>query len=132
MMRPDEMFIEHKCEVCGKEFCKPRSVEWGYKYRDYNGIHYYCSWHCTCEADRRREEKAQKLGKKWTRYAIGVPGLRLIRLSRDLGVKELAEMIGVRASTIHGYEDGSMNPGKDKVNKLAAVLGCTTEELRRE
>lgn len=131
-MTPNEPWHERTCPVCGKTFLLPFSGRWAYhiKIRCKKNI-YVCSWKCQIMEEKRRENIPQKQ-RKWTRYNIGVPGLRLIRLKRDLGVKQLADIIGVTPSTIQGYENGSMCPGPAKINKLAEVLGCTEEDLRKE
>lgn len=55
--------------------------------------------------------------------------LRRIRRAADVTQAELAEMTGIDGSYIARLESGSNTPGFDKVCTLAAVLGCSIDEL---
>ena len=43
--------------------------------------------------------------------------------------EKLANKAGLSASSIIGYENGSMVPGVDKAYAIAQALGCTPNDL---
>ena len=49
--------------------------------------------------------------------------------SKNLTQKQIAADIGVPASTIGGYFQGTSEPDLDMVKSLAAYFGCTTDYL---
>lgn len=51
------------------------------------------------------------------------------RKQAHLTQRALGEKIGVNANTINQYETGIRKPDIIKLKKLAAVLGCTTDQL---
>lgn len=55
--------------------------------------------------------------------------IRQLRLTRGLTQEQLAERLGVEHPTIHRWETGKTVEWLDKVEKLAAALGCHPGEL---
>ena len=55
--------------------------------------------------------------------------LRSYRLAHDMSQEQLANKAGLSASSIIGYENGSMVPGVDKAYAIAQALGCTPNDL---
>ena len=55
--------------------------------------------------------------------------IRKIRRDRDLTQRELAESLRVERSTVAKWETGKSKPNSEMCIKLAAVLGCTVDEL---
>lgn len=55
--------------------------------------------------------------------------LRAERARRGLTQAELAEAAGVSADAVFKYENGVAVPGVDKAFSMAAVLGCTPNDL---
>lgn len=55
--------------------------------------------------------------------------LKKYRLQNELTQELLAERIGVKKSTIAGYERGNREPDVAKIKSLAHVLGTTADEL---
>lgn len=45
---------------------------------------------------------------------------------------EFAEAIGVTQSTVSQWEGGKICPNTAKLRKLAAVLGCSVDDLLKE
>ena len=50
---------------------------------------------------------------------------------RELGLtqRELAERMGVDQSSVANWETGATGPHRNKLVRLAKVLGCSVEEL---
>lgn len=55
--------------------------------------------------------------------------LRAARARADMSQEQLAAKSGLSASSIIGYENGSMVPGVDKAYAIALALGCTPNDL---
>ena len=55
--------------------------------------------------------------------------VRQIRESKNMTQETLSLKIGVSRSTIAMWESGQAKPRADTLIKLAAVLGCTVDEL---
>lgn len=51
------------------------------------------------------------------------------RKERGLTQRELSERLGVTQPTITQYETGARKPDIVTLKKLAAILGCTTDQL---
>ncbi len=51
------------------------------------------------------------------------------RKEKGLTQKELAEAMGITPVAITQYETGARKPDIVKLKKLAAILGCTTDQL---
>lgn len=76
------------------------------------------------EEDERKEKKketeeAKKLGQN----------IKNKRLALDIDQAQLAEEVGVRATTISRYEGGWRTPKSDILRRIAGCLGTTTDEL---
>ena len=54
-----------------------------------------------------------KIGKK----------IRLLRVEKELTIRELAKKSGISHQALSNYEHGINNPGSDKLEKLASALG---------
>lgn len=133
-MRDDIFAYEKVCPVCGKTFGLPHEGKWAYRIdSQHRKKTYLCSWSCQLAEESRLEvEKVKKkAGKTLITGETDVDKLREARLSAGLSQKELAARIGVVTSTVTQYENGRMSPTLQTLNKLAAALGCTAEELRR-
>ena len=55
--------------------------------------------------------------------------IRKLRISMNLTQEALAAKLYVERSTIAKWESGQAKPRADTLIKLAAVLGCTVDEL---
>ena len=55
--------------------------------------------------------------------------IRKIRRDRDITQRELSEALCVERSTVAKWETGKSKPSPEMYQKLAAVLGCTVDEL---
>lgn len=55
--------------------------------------------------------------------------LRAARARADMSQEQLANRAGLSASSIIGYENGTMVPGVDKAYAIAQALGCTPNDL---
>jgi transcriptional regulator with XRE-family HTH domain len=53
------------------------------------------------------------------------------RRSKTLTQQALADIMGVKRSTVAMWETGTSLPRADLLPKLADVLGCTVDELLR-
>ncbi len=51
------------------------------------------------------------------------------RKEKGLTQRELAKALGVTQASITQYESGARKPDIVKLKKLAAILGCTTDQL---
>lgn len=60
--------------------------------------------------------------------SIGHNILRL-RRNKNISVTELAKLIGVERQTIYDYQSDRTAPSKEKLEKLAQVLGVTKSDL---
>ena len=52
--------MERKCKVCGKKIYLPVPEMWAYKTEKLKGgrtFHYFCSWKCLREAERKKRPK---------------------------------------------------------------------------
>jgi len=56
-------------------------------------------------------------------------GLRTARLAKRMTQEELGRLLHVSDATINRYEKGVHQPDPDKLNKLADILGVSTDEL---
>jgi len=55
--------------------------------------------------------------------------IRMARLSRRIGLRELARDVGRSSSMLSRIEAGEVRPGVDLVQRLAAVLGLDADAL---
>lgn len=56
--------------------------------------------------------------------------IRREREARDIGLREMAKMIGVSPTYLSKVErDEFSPPAEDKVRKIAEIIGCDTDEL---
>jgi len=55
--------------------------------------------------------------------------LKELRLKSGFSQQELAFMVGVKASTISNYEQGTREPDIETMIKIAIVLNVTVDEL---
>ena len=55
-----------------------------------------------------------------------------MRISAGYSQKEISELIGITGGTYRKYEYEELTPTEQTLGKIAAVLGCTAEELRRK
>jgi transcriptional regulator with XRE-family HTH domain len=55
--------------------------------------------------------------------------LRVLRETRSVSQKELAEMSGVERNTISKYENGWIQPSREKLQTLLEALGYSYAEL---
>ena len=55
--------------------------------------------------------------------------LKRLREAKDMTQAELAAAAGVAQSAVGNWESGIRMPTADKLPKLAAILGCTIDEL---
>ena len=62
---------------------------------------------------------------------IGIK-LRTIRKNNKLTLKQLGELVGLSEQAIGQYERGDRNPSIDILNKIAAALGVTVNDLLEE
>lgn len=62
---------------------------------------------------------------------IGIK-LRTIRKNNKLTLKQLGELVGLSEQAIGQYERGDRNPSIDILNKIAAALGITVNDLIKD
>lgn len=55
--------------------------------------------------------------------------LKRLREAKDMTQMELASAVGVVQSAVGNWESGTRKPTADKLPKLAAILGCTIDDL---
>lgn len=55
--------------------------------------------------------------------------LKLMRISRDLTIVQLAEKTGINRNTINQYELGIHKPRIDNLQAIADALECTINDL---
>ena len=55
--------------------------------------------------------------------------LRMLRRTKDMTQRELAEMVGVSEKTIIRWEKGEQAPNICDAQRLAKVLGCSMDSL---
>ncbi len=69
--------------------------------------------------------------KKRNEYSVErfAANLRMQRANADISQRELADLAGLDATTIHKYEDGAMTPGADKLFAICDALGCSPNVL---
>lgn len=58
--------------------------------------------------------------------------IKTARMSKAMTQKQLADVMGVKRTTVSMWESGASLPSADKLPKLARVLGCTIDELFAE
>jgi len=51
------------------------------------------------------------------------------RKDKKINQVDMAQLIGVKQSTISDYETGRATPTIDKLIKIASILGCTVDDL---
>lgn len=51
------------------------------------------------------------------------------RKRKGLTQREISKRIGIAQSTVAQYESGARKPDIVTLKKLAAILGCTTDQL---
>lgn len=57
--------------------------------------------------------------------------LAQMRREKGLTQSELAEQIGCYAKDVSRWETGARTPGAESLAKLAAALGCTSDDIIR-
>lgn len=130
----DELFFEKTCPVCGKKFCLPSEGRWAYRVKmSRGGDIYLCSWHCQLAEERRIVErrKINPNGITLIPDGINAEKLKKMRISAGYSQKDLADLVGIADGTYRKYEYEVLTPTEQTLGKIAAVLGCTAEELRR-
>lgn len=55
--------------------------------------------------------------------------LKLLRESRDLLQKEVADKLGIKANTLSGYENGTRSPDHKLLNDIADFYNVTVDYL---
>lgn len=55
--------------------------------------------------------------------------IALLRRRRQLTQKELANMLGLRTSTVYGYETGYSAPGRETLIRMADIFGVRVDTL---
>lgn len=55
--------------------------------------------------------------------------LRVLRAQREWSQGELAERLGVSRQTVNALETGKYDPSLPLAFKIAALFGCTIEEI---
>lgn len=55
--------------------------------------------------------------------------LKSLRERAEMSQEKLSQIVGVDRATISRYEDGTRNPSLNVLQKLAAALNCTIDEL---
>src|SRR5207247_8063498 len=69
------------------------------------------------------------MGNKREREEFGAL-VRREREAREIGLREMAKMIGVSPTYLSKVErDECPPPAEDKVRKIAAIIGCDVDEL---
>lgn len=58
--------------------------------------------------------------------------LKEIRLAKGLTLREVAEKVGMTYQAIGHYEHGNRKISLDTAVKLAAVLDCKVDDLKKE
>lgn len=58
--------------------------------------------------------------------------IRQYRQKKGISQSQLADMLGVRQSTVAMWESGINKPRTDKLMEIAKVLGCTVADLLAE
>lgn len=51
------------------------------------------------------------------------------RVSKKMTQDELAAVLGVKRSTVSMWENGKSNPRAEMLPRIAAIFGCTIDEL---
>lgn len=59
------------------------------------------------------------------------PTLRVIRVAKQIRVKDLAEAVGVTPKAIHDYERGLRQPVMEKAERHASALGISLNDYHR-
>ena len=62
-------------------------------------------------------------------YNIIGKNIKKYRKKKGLTQRELSKQLGVTQPTITQYENGVRKPDIVTLKKLAAILGCTTDQL---
>ena len=131
----DELFFEKICPICGKKFCLPSEGRWAYRVKmNRGGDIYLCSWHCQLVQEKRQtaRRKINPDGKTLIPDGINAEKLKKKRILAGLSQKNLAELVVIKCNTYRRYEYEELTPSEQTLGKIAAVLGCTAEELRRK
>ena len=55
--------------------------------------------------------------------------LAQLRIKRGMTQRELAAQIGCYAKDVSRWENGVRTPGAESLAKLAAALGCTSDDI---
>lgn len=55
--------------------------------------------------------------------------IKEVRTQLEMTQRELAQAVGVSSPFMHDLENGNRNAKPETWRKIAAVLGCTVEEL---
>ena len=58
--------------------------------------------------------------------------IKLYRESKNMTQGEVAEVLGVKATTISKYEAGSLEPNIESLKKLSELFGISVDELIKE
>ena len=59
-------------------------------------------------------------------------GIKRLRINAGLTQTELAELVGVTAAAISGWEHGVANPNVKRLKRVAETLNVTVDELLTE
>lgn len=70
------------------------------------------------------------MDKKPRKSGIG-SALAQLRNERGMTQRELAAQIGCYAKDVSRWETGARTPGAESLAKLAAALGCTSDDIIR-
>lgn len=88
---------------------------------------------CTRSENRRHAVKMglipHKYAKPGTRTTIISEGMCKMRKQSGLGQDAAAAKLGISRSTLSMWETGQSMPQTDKLPKIAALYGCTIDEL---
>ena len=131
----DELFFEKTCPVCGKKFCLPSEGRLAYRVKmNRGGEIYLCSWHCQLAQEKRQtaRRKINPTGKTLIPDGIHAGKLKKMRISAGYSQKKISELIGISSMTYRQYDYEELTPTEQTLRKIANVLGCTAEELRRK
>jgi len=58
-----------------------------------------------------------------------VNNIKIARVKKGLTTKELAALVGVSTSAVSQWESGGKQPRADKLDKMSAILGVSTDYL---
>lgn len=58
-----------------------------------------------------------------------VSNIRNFRVRKNLSQEDLAARLGIDRTTVTKWETGESLPRAEKLPRIAAILGCTVDEL---